>query len=526
MANSNDHRSRAVATKPDLPSSTRLSLKDNDRAVSTSDVPNDEQQPPLFRIAAELRNIIYELAMQNETSILLRIEEGERLGSRFFPPEESKRVRILPAVPPLHQVCRSMRDECPTYHYYAKNTFLFTDSVLSVRFLGSLVATRGNVVRSMENVKVYMATQDIFSMPGMPTYQADSLRIRFSMTKQDNGVVEIQDLTSTTHTAQRIKVCFCEALRVIQQGKEHGSSVFEALRAFVAEYEQVGYQKAKGKGHWGAKSCLQCGNVAGVRMLNKFLLLVSTASSSLLNINIAQQQAASMADTSDGPHGTPDGESSSHTGRVMTVAATNNLHQPGFLRIPPELRLEIYELSMPRQITILVSAETSTSTAFHHKLGHNKLSSRFLPRIPAVSQVCRRTRSEYPFYDYYASNTFLFTDSMLHSSVLDRFLASRGEAVKAMSHIKDNFISITIPYKGNTFRVRLSMIRSKTGKVSVEDLFVHSPHGSEHIDLCLCGGLGWARESTQPDSSILERLRNFVAYCGSQTEMSRIQAKP
>ncbi|KAK4959480.1 hypothetical protein LTR10_004285 [Elasticomyces elasticus] len=263
MANSNDHRNEAVATKPDSLSLTRLSWNNNDTAVSTSDVPDDEQQSPLFRIAAELRNIIYELAMQNETSILLRIEEGERLGSVVFPPEERKRVlRILPAVQPLHQVCRSMRDECPTHHYYAKNTFLFTDSVLSVRFLDLLVATRGKAVRSMENVKVYMATQDIFSMPGMPTYQADSLRIRFSMTKQDNGVVEIQDLTSTTHTAQRMKVCFCQTLRVVQQGKEHGSSVFEALRAFVAEYEQVGYQKAKGKGHWAAKSCLQCGNVS------------------------------------------------------------------------------------------------------------------------------------------------------------------------------------------------------------------------------------------------------------------------
>ncbi|KAK5704520.1 hypothetical protein LTR17_021828 [Elasticomyces elasticus] len=263
MAKSNDYGSRAVATKPDLPSSSRSSLEDNDTAISTSNVPDDEQQPPLFRIAAELRNLIYELAMQNETAILLRLEEGERLDSPLILSNDRKSVlRILPAMPPLHRVCRSMRDECPTYHYYAKNTFLFTDSVLSVRFLDLLVATRGNVVRSMENVKVYMATQDIFGMPGMPRHQADSLRIRFSMTKQDNGVVEIQDVTSTTHTAQRMKVCFCEALRVVQQGKEHGSSVFETLRAFVAEYEQVGYQKAKGKGHWAAKSCLQCGNVS------------------------------------------------------------------------------------------------------------------------------------------------------------------------------------------------------------------------------------------------------------------------
>ncbi|KAK3618384.1 hypothetical protein LTR56_024688 [Elasticomyces elasticus] len=232
-----------------------------------------------------------------------------------------------------------------------------------------------------------------------------------------------------------------------------------------------------------------------------------------------------MADTSDGPHGTPDGESSSHTGRVMTVATTNNLHQPGFLRIPPELRLEIYELSMPRQITILVSAETSTSTAFHHKLGHDKPSSRFLARLPAVSQVCRRSRSEYPFYDYYASNTFLFTDSMLRSNVLDRFLASRGEAVKAISHIKVNFISLTIPYKGNDLRIRLSMTRPKTGIVSVENLFVYPPLDRTPVDICLCGGLGWAVASTQSDSSILERLRTFVAYCEAFSATTRAKSK-
>ncbi|KAK5674208.1 hypothetical protein LTS10_013045 [Elasticomyces elasticus] len=198
-------------------SPTRLGLNNNTTPASASDVLDNEQQPPLFRIAGELRNLVYELAMQNETTILLRVEEGERLGSHFFLPKDRKRVlRILPAMPPLHQVCRSMRDESPTYHYYAKNTFLFTDSVLSIRFLDSLVAIRGDVVKSMENVKVYMATQDIFGMPGMPAYHPDSLRIRFSITKQGNGVVGIQDLTSTTHTAQRIKVCFCEALRVVQ----------------------------------------------------------------------------------------------------------------------------------------------------------------------------------------------------------------------------------------------------------------------------------------------------------------------
>ncbi|KAK5739805.1 hypothetical protein LTR17_005091 [Elasticomyces elasticus] len=215
-----------------------------------------------------------------------------------------------------------------------------------------------------------------------------------------------------------------------------------------------------------------------------------------------------MADTSDEPRGTPDGESSSHMGEVVTVATPNNLHQPGFLRIPPELRLEIYELSMPRKTTILVHAETTTSTAFY-----KRYSSRFLPCLSPISQVCRRTRSEYPLYDYYASNIFLFMDNMLHSSVLDRFLASRGEAVKAMSHVKVNFISITIPYKGNTLRIRLSMTRPKTGNVSVESLSVYAPHDRRPVDLCLCGGLGWATESTQPGSSILERLRDFVAYC-------------
>ncbi|KAK4890396.1 hypothetical protein LTR27_010924 [Elasticomyces elasticus] len=233
-----------------------------------------------------------------------------------------------------------------------------------------------------------------------------------------------------------------------------------------------------------------------------------------------------MADTSDGPYGTHDGESSSHTGEVVTVATTNNLHQPGFLRIPPELRLEIYELSMPRKTTILVSAETNTSTAFHHRdvsssIGNDKLSSRFLPHLPPISQVCRRARSEYPFYDYYASNTFLFMDSMLHSSVLEQFLAGRGEAVKAMTHIKVNFIIITIPYKGENLRIRLSMTRPKTGNVSVENLSVYAPHDRRPIDLCLCGGLGWAGESTQSDASILERLRTFVAYCEGFSALTR-----
>ncbi|KAK5704521.1 hypothetical protein LTR17_021829 [Elasticomyces elasticus] len=211
-----------------------------------------------------------------------------------------------------------------------------------------------------------------------------------------------------------------------------------------------------------------------------------------------------MADTSDGPRGTPDGESSSHTGRVMTVATTNNLHQPGFLRIPPELRLEIYELSMPRKTTILVSAETNTSTAFHRRdvsssIGNDKLSSRFLPRLPPISQhaplECPRTIS-----------------------------GGSREAVKAMTHIKVNFIIITIPYKGENLRIRLSMTRPKTGNVSVENLSVYAPHDRRPIDLCLCGGLGWATESTQPDSSIPERLRDFVAYCETFSAATRTKS--
>ncbi|KAK3625739.1 hypothetical protein LTR56_020243 [Elasticomyces elasticus] len=227
-----------------------------------------------------------------------------------------------------------------------------------------------------------------------------------------------------------------------------------------------------------------------------------------------------MADASDGPHGTPDGVSSSHTGGVVTVATTNNLHQPGFLRIPPELRLEIYELSMPRMTTILVHAGKSPPEAFHNDKPVLP-SSRFLPRLPAISQVCRRTRSEYPFYDYYTSNTFLFMENMLHSSILDRFLACRGETVKAMSHIKVNFISLTFPYEGHNLRIRLSMTRPKTGIVSVENLFVSSPYESRPVDICLCGGLGWAIESTQSDSSILERLRIFVAYCEAFSALTR-----
>ncbi|KAK5674209.1 hypothetical protein LTS10_013046 [Elasticomyces elasticus] len=239
-----------------------------------------------------------------------------------------------------------------------------------------------------------------------------------------------------------------------------------------------------------------------------------------------------MADTSDGPNGTHDGESSSHTGEVVTVATTNNLHQPGFLRIPPELRLEIYELSMPRMTTILVYAETDTSTAFHNRdvsysIGNDRISlqyARFFPRLPPISQVCRRTRSEYPFYDYYANNTFLFADSMLHSSVLDRFLAGRGDAVRAMSHVKVNFINLTNPWNKKDLKIRLSMTKQGTGTVSVENISISSPYGNDHMALCLCGGLGWAGQSTQADSSILEKLRDLVAYCEAFSAAMRSKA--
>ncbi|KAK6401699.1 hypothetical protein LTR81_023188 [Elasticomyces elasticus] len=104
MDDVNGHPNETLANSAEELSLTRLSLNDNTTPARASDVLDNDQRPPLFRIAAELRNRIYELVVQNETTILLRVEKGERFGFWFFLFGGKRHVlRILPAMPPLHQ---------------------------------------------------------------------------------------------------------------------------------------------------------------------------------------------------------------------------------------------------------------------------------------------------------------------------------------------------------------------------------------------------------------------------------------
>ncbi|KAK5693919.1 hypothetical protein LTR97_009536 [Elasticomyces elasticus] len=238
MASFDDHRSVALPTELDALSLSRLSN-------ITLNTTQDEQQPPIFRTAAELRNCIYELAIPTSTTILLRVENVTAASKPT--------IRFHPALPPLHYVCRRTHNECPLYQYYTNNTFLFADDMLRLRILDALVATRGDIIKAITSVKVTLVTGSIEEVGESHR----KITIRFTLTKSPStGAVDVKDLRVTSRSSQHENLCFCGTLYGAQQGD---GSVFGTLRTFVARFESVAHASTSSSDSFTEKHCNQCG---------------------------------------------------------------------------------------------------------------------------------------------------------------------------------------------------------------------------------------------------------------------------
>ncbi|KAK5722313.1 hypothetical protein LTR15_005542 [Elasticomyces elasticus] len=222
MASSDEHRSETSLTESDALPLSRLNLNDNNTT-------EDEQQPPIFRIAAELRNRIYELALPSSTTIPLRLEN--------ITAASKPTIRFHPALPPLYYLCRRTHNEFPLYQYYTNNTFLFTGPFLSLRILDTLVATRGEAIKTITSAKVTLVTDWIADVErGL----SKKVTIRFMLIKPSStAAVEVRNLTTTSSFGSSEDLCFCGTLSKSQQDFPRDSSVFGTLRTFVARFESV-----------------------------------------------------------------------------------------------------------------------------------------------------------------------------------------------------------------------------------------------------------------------------------------------
>ncbi|KAK4959479.1 hypothetical protein LTR10_004284 [Elasticomyces elasticus] len=238
MASSDEHRSEASLTESDALPLSRLNLNDNNTT-------EDEQQPPIFRIAAELRNRIYELAIPTSTTILLRVENVTAASKPT--------IRFHPALPPLHYVCRRTHNQCPLYQYYTNNTILFADDMLRLRILDALVATRGDIIKAITSVKVTLVTGSIEEVGESHR----KITIRFTLTKSPStGAVDVKDLRVTSRSSQHENLCFCGTLYRAQQVD---GSVFGTLRTFVARFESVAHASTSSSDSFTERHCIQCG---------------------------------------------------------------------------------------------------------------------------------------------------------------------------------------------------------------------------------------------------------------------------
>ncbi|KAK5674210.1 hypothetical protein LTS10_013047 [Elasticomyces elasticus] len=184
---------------------------------------------------------------------------------------------------------------------------------------------------------------------------------------------------------------------------------------------------------------------------------------------------------------------------------------PGLLRIAPELRNSISELTMPKATTIQLRAvkKPGDASTLH-----------FQPTLPPLYYVCRQLHQEYPLFDYYTNNTFLFTDSIMKAPVLEAFVAARGEIVNLINSVKVNvtksFLSVLAISSdaGSVYPVRFSLAKTKEGTV------IFTP--SRDTILCLCETKQLAEQSSQRRLSLIAILQAFVAeYAVLDTQLTR-----
>ncbi|KAK0252374.1 hypothetical protein LTR91_025704 [Friedmanniomyces endolithicus] len=168
----------------------------------------------------------------------------------------------------------------------------------------------------------------------------------------------------------------------------------------------------------------------------------------------------------------------------VATTTTDEQQKPRLLTIPPEVRENIYEHTVPASNVILVRAEevaeTSTSPALI----------RFHPCLP-LAYICHEIQNEYLAY-FFKKNALYFTDGVMRTHVLDAFIARYGEEAGLIKSVKVyttlELKKLYVGYPGlrqaQNFRFMLRFEMSQSaGVVTVKDLKTSRPRRSPYWEV-------------------------------------------
>ncbi|KAK5722311.1 hypothetical protein LTR15_005540 [Elasticomyces elasticus] len=201
-----------------------------------------------------------------------------------------------------------------------------------------------------------------------------------------------------------------------------------------------------------------------------------------------------------------------------TMASEEPQQRSRLLSLAPELRNAIYELSVTN-LTCTVQVDIIASDPLHQgRVVHPDDILRFKLGLPGLYYACRSTHNEFPLSDFYANNTFVFTDDAMDEKVLDAFFSTFPEAVRSIRSIR---VSITRENASapclteGIFNVSFALRKLDNGKVKVEELRTIAEQGSTYSEdeVCLCELLRLAGEGTRQNHSAVVVLRDFLAVC-------------
>ena len=259
-----------------------------------------QQNSPLLRLPAELKNYIYELVMPTKDSIALRANYV-----RLTDDDSSPRFcyRFAPATPPLLAVCREIRNDAIAL-YYGSNTLLVTDIMLQqTKALDAFTRARTAALQHVRKVRV-VRTSAILYIMGISAEKtthrsraaeiiSKQTRISFLATERKGGI-ELTDLKTKgpppkyyyDEAAAGVCCCTLEGLaRNWGSGKAGGGGpeneggagapreaqnptllgMLVEYARLMEEYErQAAVRREKGEEHGpnaGAKGCLKCRKV-------------------------------------------------------------------------------------------------------------------------------------------------------------------------------------------------------------------------------------------------------------------------
>ncbi|KAK3113040.1 hypothetical protein LTR53_010069 [Teratosphaeriaceae sp. CCFEE 6253] len=214
------------------------------QSLTNVSLASEPQTPsPLLALPTELQDMIYAYLLPTNSTVLLRVERAP----------DDRHSRVRPASPDLLHVCHQIRAEVPLHDYYAKNTFLFFDGLMSVPVLRAFVASRGEAVRAMRRIRVTLTHR----WPGTAAFTGDGIYVRFSMSRAHNGVVTLDafDAEPRGYNFDDGEFCCCALQRLAARGSLLGSGGLVGLLLTFME----GCAAEERPKYFTARRCASCG---------------------------------------------------------------------------------------------------------------------------------------------------------------------------------------------------------------------------------------------------------------------------